>query len=193
MKVKQQTLKVFEFEIDESRAFTEYYTKNAPLIQGYLLMLSGNVTAEVLEFLDEKEAVYIDTKAKPLQIRKKRTTAVLDEPFTRGNASSTEVKMPGEKSPTVYYRTVRSGEEIYSDEELVFFGRINSGAVIESSGSVQIFGIIDGLVRSEGEYLLLQHIGQGSVFFHGEELDASRLDGKLKLIKYDNGIIFKDL
>lgn len=193
MKVKQQTLKVFEFEIDESRAFIEYYTKNAPLIQGYLLMLSGNVTAEVLKFLDEKEAVYIDTNTKPLQMRKKRTAAVLDEPSAHGNVSLAEESSVAGRSPKVYYRTVRSGEEIYSDEELVFFGRINSGAVIESSRSIQVFGIIDGLVRSEGEYLLLQHIGQGSVFFHGEELDASRLDGKLKLIKYDNGIIFKDV
>ncbi len=191
MKVKQQTLKAFEFEIDESKAFIEYYTKNAPLIQGYLLILSGEVDAEVIEFLDEKEAVYIDTNTKSMHMRKKRSTAVLDE------SSVTESSVCSQPTPSknasVYYRTVRSGEEIYAEEELVFFGRINSGAVIESSRSIQIFGIIDGLVRSDGEYLLLKEIGQGSVFFHGEELDKSRFDGKLKLIKYDNGIIFKDI
>jgi hypothetical protein len=40
MKVKQQTLKGFEFDIDEGEAFKEYYTKNAPLIKGHLLILS---------------------------------------------------------------------------------------------------------------------------------------------------------
>lgn len=192
MKVKQQTLKAFEFEIAESKAFIEYYTKNAPLIQGYLLILSGEVNAEVIAFLDEKEAVYIDTNTKSLQMRKKRSTAVLDDTSAKESSVCSDEIIPG-KNAAVYYRTVRSGEEIYADEELVFFGRINSGAVIECSRSVQIFGIIDGLVRSEGEYLLLKEIGQGSVFFHGEELDKSRFDGKLKLIKYDNGIIFKDI
>jgi hypothetical protein len=192
MKVKQQTLKAFEFEIDESRAFVEYYTKNAPLLQGYLLVLSGEVSAEVIEFLDEKEAVYIDTNTKSLQMRKKRSTAVLDDTSAKEPSVCSDEITPG-KNASVYYRTVRSGEEIYAEEELVFFGRINSGAVIECSRSVQIFGIIDGLVRSDGEYLLLKKIGQGSVFFHGEELDKRRFDGKLKLIKYDNGIIFKDI
>lgn len=192
MKVKQQTLKAFEFEIDESRAFIEYYTKNAPLLQGYLLMLSGEVSAEILEFLDEKEAVYIDTNTKSLQMRKKRSTAVLDDTSVKEPSVGFAEIIPG-KNASVYYRTIRSGEEICADEELLFFGRINSGAVIECSRSVQIFGIIDGLVRSDGEYLLLKEIGQGSVFFHGEELEKSRFDGKLKLIKYDNGIIFKDI
>lgn len=192
MKVKQQTLKAFEFEIDNTKAFVEYYTKNAPLIQGYLLILSGDVNDDIINFLDEKEAVYIDTNAKSLQMRKKRATAVLEEPSFSESPSSSETSTE-QKNSSVYYRTIRSGEKIDSDVDLLFFGRINSGAAIECSRSVQIFGIIDGLVRCEGEYLLLKEIGQGAVFFHGEELDKSRLDGNLKLIKYDNGIIFKDI
>lgn len=194
MKVKQQTLKGFEFDIDSDVAFEEYYTKNAPLLKGHLLILSGNVSEHIQRFLDERSVAYINTHEKSISTRKKRSTAVLDV-----TASEPTVNIPSEEEPfssqknSVYYRPIRSGEEIESDSDLVFFSRINSGAVIESSRSIQIFGIIDGLIRSDGEFLLLREIGKGTVIFHGEELDKSQLNGQLKLIQYQDGIVIKDI
>jgi len=192
MKVKQLTLKAFEFEIEDDEAFIGYYSKNAPLIQGHQLILKGKVSPAIKAFLDEKKAAYVDLNEKVLVTRKKRSTAVLEE---SKNINSTVVpsEVKTNETTSVYYRPIRSGEGIESSSDLVFFGRINSGAVIECSRSVQIFGIIDGLVRSDGEYILLKEIGQGTVFFHGEELDKSQLNGELKLIKYENGIVFKDM
>lgn len=192
MKVKQLTLKAFEFEIEDDEAFIEYYSKNAPLIQGHQLILKGRVSADVRAFLEDKKAVYVDLNEKTLITRKKRSTPVLEEQTNATVMATADVEKATEKS-SVYYRPIRSGEGIESENDLVFFGRINSGAIIECSRSVQIFGIIDGLVRSDGEYLLIREIGQGSVYFHGEELDKSHLDGKLKLIKYEDGIVFKDV
>ncbi len=192
MKVKQLTLKAFEFDIEDDAAFIEYYSKNAPLIQGHQMILKGNVGKEVKAFLDEKKAVYVDANEQTLITRKKRSSAVLEDVQTRPEIESIQA-VETKRRVYTYYRPIRSGEGIESEDELVFFGRINSGAIIECSRSVQIFGIIDGLVRSDGEYLLLKEIGQGSVFFHGEELDKSQLDGNLKLIKYENGIVFKDV
>lgn len=192
MKVKQQTLKGFEFEIDDGQAFKEYYTKNAPLIKGHLLILSGNVDAEIKRFLDEQDAAYVDTNEKSLLTRKKRSTAVLEDVDTREKESTAELVK--HKDVSVYYRTIRSGEAINSQSDLVFFERINSGAVIECSQSVQVFGIIEGLIRCDGEYILLKKIGQGTVLFHGEELDKSQFDGHLKLVKYTkNAIVIKEI
>ncbi len=192
MKVKQLTLKAFEFEIEDNTSFIEYYSKNAPLIQGHQLILKGKVTPEIKAFLDDKKAVYVDLNERTLLTRKKRSTAVLEESKNLPDLASVPQKNSVEKA-AVYYRPIRSGEGIDATTDLVFFGRINSGAVIECSRSVQIFGIIDGLVRCDGEYILLKEIGQGAVFFHGEELDKSQLNGELKLIKYENGIVFKDV
>ena len=187
MKVKQQTLKGFECEIDDAEAFKSYYTKNAPLMQGHLLILQGHVDDEIKHFLDEKNAIYIDANEKTLLTRKKRSTAVLELPDTQEVFSSTSIQKKG--ANTVYHRPIRSGEAIESESPLLFFGRINSGALIESRASVQVFGIIDGLVRSDGEYLLLKEIGKGNVVFHGEELDKSQFNGQLKLVEYKNGAI----
>lgn len=192
MKVKQLTLKAFEFEIEDDDAFIEYYSKNAPLIQGHQMILKGDVSKEIKHFLDSKKAVYVDANEQTLITRKKRSSAVLEDVQTRLEPELNQA-IDKKKKSTVYYRPIRSGEGIESEDELVFFGRINSGAIIECSRSVQIFGIIDGIVRSDGEYILLKEIGQGTVFFHGEELDKSQLDGKLKLIKYENGIVLKDV
>jgi len=194
MKVKQHTLKGFEFDIDSDEAFEEYYTKNAPLLNGHLLILKGEVSAKVQRFLDEESVAYVNANEKSIVTRKKRSTAVIEE------STKTEVYNKAlEEAPvvttnrSVYYRPIRSGEEVESDSDLVFFSRINSGAVIESSRSIEVFGIIDGLVRSEGEYLILKEIGKGSVFFHGEEVDKSQLNGGLKLIQYQDGIVMKEI
>ena len=192
MKVKQQTLKGFEFDVDGGEAFKEYYTKNAPLMKGHLLILRGNVDAEIKSFLDEQYAAYIDTNERSLLTRKKRSTAVLEDLEPSEKESS--VESAKSKDVNVYYRTIRSGEAINSQSDLVFFERINSGAVIECSQSVQVFGIIEGLIRCDGEYILLKEIGQGTVLFHGEELDKSQFDGHLKLVKYNkNAIVIKDI
>lgn len=194
MKVKQQTLKGFEFDIDSDAAFEEYYTKNAPLLNGHLLILRGEVSAYIQNYLDEKSVAYVNANVRNISMRKKRSTAVLEESSAEPFLNRTvETGASVISDRCVYHRPIRSGEEIESDSDLVFFSRINSGAVIESSRSIQIFGIIDGLVRSDGEYLILKEIGKGTVVFHGEELDKSQLDGQLKLIQYKDGIVMKDI
>jgi len=194
MKVKQQTLKGFEFEIDSDQAFKEYYTKNEPLLNGYLLILRGQVSAEIENYLSEKNAAFINGNVKDITTRKKRNTVVPEERPSKDLIEKEALDIPSvPKNASVYHRPIRSGEEIESDSDLLFFSRINSGAVIESSRSIQVFGIIDGLVRSEGEYIILKEIGKGNVFFHGEEVDKSQLDGQLKLIQYKDGIVMKDI
>ena len=188
MKVKQQTLKGFECEIDNTAEFIEYYTKNAPLMQGHLLMLQGNVDAEVKLFLHEKKIAFVDTNETKLQTRKKRTKAVLEELEVETSVRPKKI-IKANDVDMVFHRTIRSGEAIHLDENLVFFGRINSGAVIESTSCIQTFGIIDGLVRCEGEYIIIKNIGLGSVFFHGEELDKSQFNGQLQLVQYKNSTI----
>jgi len=193
MKVKQQTLKGFECEVESTEDFVQYYTKNAPLMQGHLLILQGDVTAEIKAFLDEKNTPYVDGNETPLQTRKKRSTAVLDTvEITAPVVKKSSAK--AEAVSMVFHRTIRSGEAIHIDENLIFFGRINSGALVETTKSVQSFGIIDGIIRSEGEFLIIKNIGLGSVVFHGEELDKTSFSGQLKLVEYKNSAIeIKDI
>jgi len=41
---------------------------------------------------------------------------------------------------------------------------------------------------------LLQNIGKGTVFFHGEELNALDFNGQLKLVEYKNAqIVIKEV
>jgi len=189
MKVKQQTLKGFECEIDDIDVFKKYYTKNEPLMQGHLLILKGLVNTEVKSFLDERSVPYVDSNEKNILTRKKRSTAVLQVLDNEENKPDT-----AKQETMVYHRTIRSGEEIDTQGDLVFFGRINSGALIQSASSIQVFGIIDGIIRSDGQFLLLKEIGKGSVSFHGKELDKSQFNGSLKVVQYlNNAIVIKEV
>ena len=188
MRVKQQTLKGFECEIESAEEFIQYYTKNAPLMQGHLLILQGDVSDAVIAFLHEHKVAFINANETPLLTRKKRAKAVLEE-VTPTPVVEKSAPVKKDDVEMIFHRTIRSGEAIHVDENLLFFGRINSGAVIESTSSIQTFGIIDGLVRCEGEYIIIKEIGLGTVFFHGEELERSQFNGQLKLVNYKNGVI----
>jgi len=198
MKVKLLPLKALNFELDRTQLLTQYYSKNATWIQDRLLILIGDVNAETTRFLDEKNVAYINAQEKSVLTRKKRSSAVLQEPTLQEPSTQTATLAPdtpvADKNSATFYRPIRSGEAMELEEESVFFARINSGAIISSSHSVQVFGIIDGIVRSDGEYLLLKEVGQGSIFFHGEELDKSQFNGQLKLVTYENNsIVIKEI
>jgi hypothetical protein len=42
-------------------------------------------------------------------------------------------------------------------------------------------------VEAEGEYLIAQRIGKGQLFFHGEEIKAESLNGRLCKVTLENG------
>lgn len=52
---------------------------------------------------------------------------------------------------------------------IVIFGRVNSGAKVFCEESMSVYGIIDGLVQCDGEYMVLSGISpRGHVIFNGE-------------------------
>ena len=64
----------------------------------------------------------------------------------------------------IYERPIRSGEEINEELPVVVFGRINSGAKLFCTQSVSIYGIIDGLVQCDGEYIVLNGLSSRGNF-----------------------------
>ena len=134
---------------------------------------------------------YVNMHETPLMTRKKKSTVALE---SETPVMSTTAQNLTPKQSKVVDRPIRSGEAIDTESSMTFLGRINSGAVIDSSASLEFFATIDGLIRAEGDYLILRDIGKGNVFFHGEELDKTAFQGPLKLVEYkQDGLVIKEI
>jgi len=189
MIVKQKNLRVFYINIDSKENFIDYFEKNKIILKEFFLLIDGKVDEQINNILEENSICFknIDNCNLKLSNVKKEVSIPIKEEKVEEKIIE---NLPKEKQK-VYERPIRSGEEINEDLPVVVFGRINSGAKLFSSQSVSIYGIIDGLVQCDGDYIVLNGIGQaGNLIFNGEIIDKNSLKKDLlQKITYINNVI----
>ena len=66
--------------------------------------------------------------------------------------SSKEMKTESEKLPTLYMKgTIRSGQSITSDGNLIIIGDVNPGSEIIAKGDITVWGILAGIAHAGSE------------------------------------------
>jgi len=201
MTVKQKNLRVFHIKIEDSKVFLEYFVKNQILLKEFFLLLEGKVDVQTQNFLDEEQVCYkcIDNCKLRLGSVKQElhVEPKMEEKQSKHEQKYLDIVEPiSEDKLKVYERPIRSGEEINEDLPLVVFGRINSGAKLFCTQSVTIYGIIDGLVQCDGNFILLNGIGvHGNLIFNGEIIDRDKLkDNMLQKISIkDSKVDIKEI
>lgn len=74
------------------------------------------------------------------------------EPAEDEEENIKELRTEPEKLPTLYIRrTIRSGQSISSDGNIVIIGDVNPGAEIIAKGDVTVWGILAGIVNAGSE------------------------------------------
>lgn len=195
MNVRQQNIKSFDIEIEDEVEFFAYFNKNLPLLQSHLMILRGNVSNGVKVYLQNKKVAFVD--ANEVNISTKRAKKVEPQESVKKievQAQEAVVEPQECDKSLLINRTVRSGENIEHNADITIFGRINSGAKIISSGNVQIFGIVEGEVQADGEFILLQGIGNsGHVMLHNEKVESQECTkNELTLVKLNSaGLTYK--
>jgi septum site-determining protein MinC len=191
MKAKQKKIRVFDIEIESEDKFFEFMDKNFILVKDYLLLVSGDVTAKVREYLDSNSLCYVlsdgcsikkidskEQKSEPVS-QEKQTTSVSPQVIVQEKVVYQDSQSVGTK---VIQKPVRSGEVIEHDGDVVLFSRINSGAKIVAEGNVTVFDVIDGVVEANGDFAILKSIGKGYVVFNGDILERDDFNGTLKKV-----------
>jgi len=192
MIVKQKNLRVFDIEIENEEDFFLYFKKNIVLLREYFLLLKGSVTDKIVAYLEKEGVCFKDISScdkKSLFWQKSRQKVESKENKDKTKKESIVAKT------MIFHRPIRSGEEIVAKTDVIVFGRVNSGSKLICSSNVQIFGTVDGIVQCDGEFMIVQKLGQGSVIFNGEILDKEDFEGVgLKKIFLENEkIVIKDL
>jgi len=199
MKVTQKNVRVFHIEIDDEASFLDYFRKNSLLLKEFFLLIEGNITKSIAFVLDQSGVCYKEINHCAIRFGgiKKETPLVEEEPLKKESVSETiteQVKqMPKLK---LYDRPIRSGEEIVESLPIVIFGRVNSGAKVFCEESMSIYGIIDGLVQCDGDYIVLSGISpRGHLIFNGEIVDREMLKQNVlqKIVMRDNVIEIKEV
>ncbi len=192
MIVKQKNLRVFHITVEDEKSFALYIEKNKIILMEFFLLVDGEVSGAVTKILDDEGLCYKDISTcklrfsgvkRELEVPNVAKKDVLEEPVLKEKLK-------------IYDRPIRSGEEINEELPVVVFGRINSGAKLFSSQSVSIYGIIDGLVQCDGDYIVLNGIGNmGNLIYNGEIIDRDILkkDVLQKITIVNSKIVVKEV
>ena len=176
MIVKQKNLRVFHITVDKKKSFIEYFNKNRVLLMEFFLLIDGEVDDSIEKILSDEGLCFknISTcKLRLSSVKKEATSVVPKEDEPKDKVLDEPISKEKLK---IYERPIRSGEEINEELPVVVFGRINSGAKLFCTQSVSIYGIIDGLVQCDGEYIVLHGLSErGNLIFNGEIVDKELL------------------
>ena len=200
MKVTQKNVRVFHIEIDDEASFLDYFRKNTLLLKEFFLLVEGNITKNIAFVLDQSGVTYKDINQCNIRFGSlKKDLPSLEKEDKEESVATQETS---EQEPVVtqkvkvFDRPIRSGEEIVETVPIVIFGRVNSGAKVFSEESISIYGMIDGLVQCDGEYILVHGMTpRGYLIFNGQIVDRELLKDNVlqKIVMRNNALEIKEM
>jgi septum site-determining protein MinC len=196
MKVTQKNVRVFHIEIDDEASFLDYFRKNSLLLREFFLLIEGEITKNIAFVLEQSGVCYKEINQCSIRFGgiKKEVPSLEEAPQKEQVLEEQPLKqMPKLK---LYDRPIRSGEEIVESLPIVIFGRVNSGAKVFSEESMSIYGIIDGLVQCDGEYIVLSGMSpRGHLIFNGEIVDREMIKQNVlqKIVMRNNVLEIKEV
>lgn len=198
MKVTQKNVRVFHIEIDDEVSFLDYFRKNSLLLREFFLLVEGEITKNIAFVLEQSGVCYKEINHCNIRFGgiKKELPSVEEAP-KKEDVTEKAFEQPKQLPKLkLYDRPIRSGEEIIESLPIVIFGRVNSGAKVFSDESISIYGIIDGLVQCDGEYIVLSGISpRGHLIFNGEIVDREMIKQNVlqKIVMRDNVLEIKEV
>ena len=192
MRVTQKNVRVFHIEIDDEQAFLDYFRKNSLLLKEFFLLIEGNITKNIAFVLEQSGVCYKEINGCNIRLGslKKELPSLEEAPKQEVQEARFEEPKPIQKL-RIFDRPIRSGEEIHENIPVVIFGRVNSGAKVSCEESMAIYGVIDGLVQCDGEYLIFGGMTpRGHLIFNGEIVERSSIkDAVLQKITMREGLV----
>ncbi|OOC30178.1 septum site-determining protein MinC [Helicobacter pylori] len=187
LKTNQKNVHAFEIEKQEPEAVMEFLEKNHALLQYFLIIFKYDIESEVKAVLHKHQLLFLETN-RALNGRYIKTTEKDANLLKQNSPNAIEPKT------TIYERNIRSGEEIYSANHLIFLGNIHNGAKIISEGSVSVYGVCEGAIACFGEYLILKEVKSAQIVFQNQilslkEVERLLVNKNIKIITKNDDIL----
>ncbi|OOP94006.1 septum site-determining protein MinC [Helicobacter pylori] len=187
LKTNQKNVHAFEIEKQDPEAVMEFLEKNHALLQYFLIIFKYDIEPEVKAILCKHQLLFLETN-RVLNGRYIKTTEKDANPLKQNSPNAIEPKT------TIYERNIRSGEEIYSANHLIFLGNIHNGAKIISEGCVSVYGVCEGAIVCFGEYLILKEVKSAQIVFQNKilslkEVERLLVNKNIKIITKNDDIL----
>ena len=162
MQSKQYSVKVLECSIDSEDEFIEFFDVNYTLFKDHLIVINGEISNNIRDYLNSKPLVFINN----IKLPKGRSKRALDKDLLAErrefNIERLLAKMEIEKLSNrlqnnlqVYDDVIRSGRELNVEGDLLLLNRVNSGAIIYVSGNFIATKLVEGFVWCNGNFMIL--------------------------------------
>jgi septum site-determining protein MinC len=157
--MRQKTIRVFE--VDDYKNLKNVVESKYELIKNHYFLLK-EPNAEIEDFLKLNSLNYFIVNSESFTPKKEITEKikVVEKEIVKNIKSKT----------LIFDKIIRSGEEINTEDNLVFLNRINAGAKIKTSGNVEIFDECEGRVECDGDYIIVKKNIKGSIIFKGADI-----------------------
>ncbi|MGL2678279.1 septum site-determining protein MinC [Helicobacter pylori] len=187
LKTNQKNVHAFEIEKQEPEAVMEFLEKNHALLQYFLIIFKYDIEPEVKAVLHKHQLLFLETN-RALNGRYIKTTEKDANLLKQNSPNAIEPKT------TIYERNIRSGEEIYSANHLIFLGNIHNGAKIISEGCVSVYGVCEGAIVCFGECLILKEVKSAQIVFQNQilslkEVERLLVNKNIKIITKNDDIL----
>jgi len=175
MKTRQRSVKIYEIITENYDKFVKFATTREVTLKKYLLVVRTN-NENIKKFLKTTPFEYRVVKT-DFEASNEKIEEINEKPEIKKIKIIENISNPIQKSTKteIFDRIIRSGEEISSNNKLIFLKRINAGAKIVSTESIEIFDEVEGLVKCTGEYMIVKKNEKGTIIFNNEEIKVDRL------------------
>jgi len=192
----QYSVKVYETTIEDEEEFILFFETNYMLFKDHLILIKGNLSQKIKEYLNSKSLNYLHN----IDLPKGRSRKALEEELEiERSASAVSVQIAEAKlkrlssrlqnNLTVLDTMIRSGREINIEGDLLLLNRVNSGATLNITGNLIIPNVVEGAVRCSGNFMMLTASPKANIIFHGVEVDNDLLKNKLNRVELKNNEI----
>jgi len=176
LKTRQYSVKVLEIKLEDEDKFKGFFDKNYQFFQNHLIVIEGRESSTIKRYLQEKNMRYV------FNLSLERNSAHASANKSRYSAQESVPKAK-RTNLQVIDKLVRSGQELNIKGDLLLLNRVNSGGSIVIDGTLIITQIIDGSIRCNGNFMMLQASPKANIVFHGVEVDNSFLQDKLNRVE----------
>jgi len=190
---KQYSVKVYECSIADEDEFISFFNTNYTLFKDHLILINGELSDTIKDYLNSKSLTFLNNITLP----KGRTRKALEEELNIekrecdidkiiAKAELEKLSNRLQNNLTVLDEMVRSGRELKIDGDLLLLNRVNSGAVIHTTGNLIITDVVEGAIRCDGNFMILTTSSKANVLFHDVEVDNDFLADRLSRVELKN-------
>ena len=173
MRTKQYSVKVCEMTLTNEDEFISFFEVNYILFKDHLIVINGELTKRVEDYLNQKELKFLVNVILPKgqgrialdkQMQEQKKQHEIEQQQIEEELSKLSHKL--ENNLKVRDTLVRSGQELNIDGDLLLLNRVNSGASIIINGNLIITQIVEGAIRCNGNFMMIKASPKANIVFN---------------------------